>query len=188
MSELSANAFERVTQTQDIQGISRPSLSYWQDAWIRLKANRRALISLYIVIGLLLFTFFGPLVWNVDPAKQDVDQISQPPGANRSVTLVEEFSQWSGADIAVTEPIAFAQPPTTQAVRLVWQAMPGASGYRVYRNIFPTGPQLAYGLPLAALPGSQTYFEDRLDLSPREFFYTVVALDENGKTLRKPSP
>jgi oligopeptide transport system permease protein len=59
-----------------MHALSRPSLSYWQDAWIRLKANRRALISLYLVVGLLLFTLLGPLLWRVDPAAQDVDQIS----------------------------------------------------------------------------------------------------------------
>ena len=40
----------------------RPSRSYWQDAWQRLKANKRALVSLYLVVGLILFTFAGPLV------------------------------------------------------------------------------------------------------------------------------
>jgi oligopeptide transport system permease protein len=34
----------------------RPSRSYWQDAWARLKANRRAIASLYIIVFLMLFT------------------------------------------------------------------------------------------------------------------------------------
>ena len=49
---LAPDAFEKIEQTAQIHGISRPSLSYWQDDWIRLKANRRALYSLYLVIGL----------------------------------------------------------------------------------------------------------------------------------------
>jgi oligopeptide transport system permease protein len=61
-----SSAFQLLSDSQDIQVISRPSLSYWQDAWLRLKANRRALISLYLVLGLLLFTFFGPILWDVD--------------------------------------------------------------------------------------------------------------------------
>ena len=75
--------FERVSVDQGVQTISRPSLSYWRDAWVRLKANRRALASLYIVIALLLFTIAGPWVWTVDPAAQDLDQLSTPPGADR---------------------------------------------------------------------------------------------------------
>ena len=94
---LDPGAFTRIEQTEEIHGISRPSLSYWQDAWIRLKANNRALYSLYLVIGLLLFTFIGPVLWQVDPTAQDVEQISQPPGADRTITLVPEYSPWYGS-------------------------------------------------------------------------------------------
>ena len=63
MSEFTAASFAPLSDQQPSQVIARPSLSYWQDAWNRLRANRRALVSLYIVIGLLLFTVFGPVVW-----------------------------------------------------------------------------------------------------------------------------
>jgi hypothetical protein len=49
---------------------SRPSLSYWQDSWHRLRANRRAFLSLAIVIALGAFALVGPLVWTTDPAIQ----------------------------------------------------------------------------------------------------------------------
>jgi hypothetical protein len=35
--------FSPVGTEREAQTLSRPSLSYWQDAWLRLKANRRAL-------------------------------------------------------------------------------------------------------------------------------------------------
>ena len=183
-----SSAFEPLAIQQDIQGLSRPSLSYWQDAWIRLKANRRALFSLYIVIGLALFTIVGPMIWQVDPSVQDLDQISQPPGASRAVTLVPEASAWSGLDSAqgaAEQPanplgLHFADTPTTQHVRIIWDSIPGAQGYRIYRNIFPIGPTGALGLPLIETPANQTYFQDLLDLKPRDYYYSVVVLDENG--------
>jgi ABC-type antimicrobial peptide transport system permease subunit len=70
--------FSLVGTEREVQSLSRPSLSYWQDAWLRLKANRRALVSLFLVIGLLLFTLIGPWLWQVNPASQDLDQVSQP--------------------------------------------------------------------------------------------------------------
>ena len=73
------NDFERATVQSDIEQISRPSLSYWQDAWVRLKKNTRALVSLGIIILLAIFTLIGPLVWRVDPALQDLNQVSQAP-------------------------------------------------------------------------------------------------------------
>ncbi len=96
MAEVTHADFSPLVQAQDVQAISRPSLSYWQDAWNRLKANKRALLSLYLVIGLLLFTVAGPWVWRADPALQDLDQIGQPPGTDRRAVLVADFVSWDG--------------------------------------------------------------------------------------------
>lgn len=40
----------------------RKSMSYWQDAWRRLKKNRIAMVALGIIILFLLFAFVGPLL------------------------------------------------------------------------------------------------------------------------------
>ncbi len=182
-SNFNPSAFQRIEKSQQIHGITRPSRSYWQDAWIRLKANRRALYSLYLVIALLIFTFIGPFLWQVDPALQDVDQISQPPGADRTVTIVDEFQPWYGNPQAPGQGLRFVDTPNTQSVRLQWDPMPSAAGYRIYRNVYPIGPEKAYGLPLKENPEHQTYFQDRLDLQPRQYFYTIVALDAAGREL-----
>jgi len=133
--------FQPLMTEQRSQMLSRPSQSYWEDAWRRLKANRRALISLYIVVALLAFTLVGPLLWTIDPSAQDLDQISTPPLADRSATLVEPYRPWDGGSVLPLEPgLRLAEEPTTQAVRLLWDPMAGASAYRVYRNIFPMDP------------------------------------------------
>jgi oligopeptide transport system permease protein len=172
---------------REIHAISRPSLSYWQDAWIRLKANTRALISLYIILGLLAFTILGPIVWNVDPAAQDVDQISQPPFADRQALVVQAYQPWDGSSVGPIEPgLRLAEPATNQAVRLLWDAIPGASSYWLYRNILPVGPTDAMGLPLIELFGrDSTHFEDRLDLVPRTYYYTLLAEDGSGATIHR---
>ena len=87
-ASLQTNAFEPVTAERRVQQLTRPSLSYWQDAWLRLKRNRRALASLYIIVALLLFTTLGPFLWPIDPASQDVDQVSQTPWAARTAVIV----------------------------------------------------------------------------------------------------
>ena len=96
MSSLSPADFERISNSSEKENISRPSLSYWADAWIRLKANKRALLSLYLIVALLLFTIVGPLIWTIDPAFQDLDQISQPPGSNRLALIVDDYEPWAG--------------------------------------------------------------------------------------------
>ena len=187
-----ALSFEPVRIERDVETVSRPSLSYWQDAWIRLKANTRALISLYLVIGLLAFTIFGPLVWRMDPAVQDLDQISVPPGADRDVTVASAYVPWQGAtatplpaeqrgELAAPAGLVFVGPPTTRTVRLRWEPVPGAAAYRVFRNIFDPNPDGALGLPIGdVLNPVNVSFEDQLDLKPITYYYSVVALDGAG--------
>jgi len=179
--------FSPVGTEREVQALSRPSLSYWQDAWLRLKANRRALVSLFLVIGLLLFTLIGPWLWQVNPASQDLDQVSQPPGVDRSALVVDPYTPWLGGATAGTG-LRLAEPATTQSVRLAWDALPSARGHRVYRNLFPVGPELAYGIPRAEFFDNATLtFEDRLDIKPGTYYYTIVALNADGSLSRETS-
>ena len=186
MSSLSPSDFERITGHNEKESISRPSLSYWADAWLRLKANKRALFSLYLIITLLLFTVVGPLIWTVNPAFQDLDQISQAPGSSRLAVIIDDYEPWSGQSRSQEEGLHLAEDATTMAVRLVWDALPNSNGHRVYRNIFPVGAERAYGIPLAEyFDNSTLFFEDRLDLKPRRYYYSVVSLGENGELLEE---
>jgi oligopeptide transport system permease protein len=48
----------------------RKSMSYWQDAWRRLKKNHVAMVAFYIVIAIMLFAFLGPLFSQYDYDQQ----------------------------------------------------------------------------------------------------------------------
>jgi oligopeptide transport system permease protein len=200
--------FAPVTAQRVVHALTRPSLSYWQDAWIRLRRNRRAFYSLYLVLALLVFTVAGPWVWPVDPARQDLDQVSQPPGASRVARIVAPYEPWSTGrgvsgrgvgyvsgrgvgyvsdpllgvgDVSDPSSLVLAEPATTQAVRLLWSAVPEASGYRVYRNVFPPRTGAGLGLPLAEVyADSELRYEDRLDLEPQSYWYSIVSLDRLG--------
>jgi len=184
-TSLTPDRFAPLHVSERKHGISRPSLSYRQDAWRRLKENRRALISLYLVLGLLVFTLFGPLVWTVSPSAQDLDQVSQPPWADRNAVIVAPYRLWHGETTSLGAGLRTAEPPNTQAVRLIWDPLPqAAGGYRVYRNVFPIGEDRAYGLPLGErFDPELTYFEDRLDLKATNYFYSLVPLDTLGREL-----
>jgi oligopeptide transport system permease protein len=71
--------------------------------------------------------------------------------------------------------------PTTQAVRLQWQPVQGASGYVVYRSVYDPAPDRALGLPIGELlDAAAVSFEDRLDLQPLRYWYSIVVLDADG--------
>lgn len=185
MRTLRDTDFEPLESQSAAPLLVRPSRSYWQDAWIRLKSNRRALVSLYIVIALLVFTFLGPLVWRVDPALQDVDQISISPGADRSAIVVPAYEPWSDGEMASgfddSDGFRLAAEANTLGVRLVWDPMPGVDHYRIYRNHYPIDNAQALGLPLADITREGVYrYEDRLDLRARTYYYAVVALNDQG--------
>lgn len=184
MTDLSSTDFQPIEAHREVHAISRPSQSYWQDAWSRLKVNKRALVSLYLVIGLLLFTIAGPWVWRVDPAQQDLDQMSQPPGTDRSALIVSDYQPWNTDGLNFGEGLAVEGEATTQVVKLKWDALPGANGHRIYRNIFPIGPERSYGIPRAEFFDNKVVtFEDRLDLKPGTYYYVLVPLGPQGQLL-----
>jgi oligopeptide transport system permease protein len=181
--------FDKVKFERQAHAISRPSLSYWQDAWQRLRRNPRALISLWIVIALALFTVAGPWLWRVHPAAQDLDRISQAPGLPTTARIVEPFVAWPGVTLSDIPATASAVPSgltlvgeaTTQAVRIRWEPVADAAGYHVYRNIYDPSPDRALGLPIAEIfDPHRVSIEDRFDLDPSRYWYSVVAIDANG--------
>ncbi len=57
----------------------RPSLTYWQDTWRRLKKHRMAMVGLVGVIFISLFAIFGPLVTSISYSDQNLDFSNIPP-------------------------------------------------------------------------------------------------------------
>ncbi len=60
--EYTADMFKPVPK--DIEGaeaIVRPSVTYWQDAWRRLKQNRLAMVGLWVIVAITLIAIFGPM-------------------------------------------------------------------------------------------------------------------------------
>ena len=174
--------FSQAPPRQKADTISRPSLSYWQDAWLRLRRNKRALTSLYLICCLLVFTLLGPLVWTYDYTLQDLDSISQTPTFGTTALVVADPGLWEGVTLQDSTPLATAPAqaelgatsiyvegiPTTQYVRLSWDPVPGAAYYLIYRNDHrPESPE-DLGLPLPqrrhVARGAQRAADQALDL------------------------
>jgi len=181
--------FARAEPRRAEKGFARPSISYWQDAWRRLRRNPRALVSLGLVVALALFTIAGPWVWRVNPAAQDIDQISRPPGSAGTGRIVEPYIQWAGVTVetlptegsALATGVKLAEPATTQAVRLAWEPAANATGYHVYRNISSPRAGRGLGLPVGEIiDPHRVSFEDRFDLEAVRYWYSIVALDAKG--------
>ncbi|MCM3124844.1 ABC transporter permease [Mesobacillus sp. AQ2] len=59
--------------------INKPSLTFWQDAWMRVRKNKGALASLIVMVLLVLMAFIGPLISGKDFDTQKVSHNNLPP-------------------------------------------------------------------------------------------------------------
>src|SRR6476620_11237578 len=59
--------------------VSRPSLSYWQSVWIRLRQNKLAMFGLFTMIGLTVMAIIGPWISPHSIATPNYSMVNQPP-------------------------------------------------------------------------------------------------------------
>ncbi len=73
--------------------INRPSLTFWQDSWMRLRKNKGALFGMIVLILIVLMAIFGPIFSSHGLDDQDLSLSRMPP----KVQGLENFS-WLGLD------------------------------------------------------------------------------------------
>mgnify|MGYP000090262094 CR=1 FL=1 len=65
--------FKRVGYTkEEAERIDRPTISYWQDAWRRLKKNPVAMASLVVLGLILIMVIVGPYIRGYDFVSKNV--------------------------------------------------------------------------------------------------------------------
>lgn len=76
--ELSADDFIVVGKNiEKMESISRPSLTFWQEAWRRIRGNRAAYISLLVLISYGLLAIFAPMFSKYGFDQQDAYNMSK---------------------------------------------------------------------------------------------------------------
>ena len=89
--ELNDHLLQKIEKDKDnLNKVVRPSLTYWQDAWIKLRKNKVATVSLFIIMIYVLFAIFAPMLSNYDHVSQNA--------AARNLRPSSEH--WFGTDIA----------------------------------------------------------------------------------------
>ena len=44
------------------EAINKPSLNFWQDAWLRIRKNKAALVSMVVMALVIILAFVGPAI------------------------------------------------------------------------------------------------------------------------------
>lgn len=73
---------------EKIQENNKPSLGYWQDAWLRLKKDKMAMAGLCFIVFLMLLALIGPMLSSIGYADQDFNNVNAGP----------IYEHWFGTD------------------------------------------------------------------------------------------
>ncbi|WP_208590512.1 oligopeptide ABC transporter permease [Gracilibacillus suaedae] len=72
--------FKRVHLSDDAnEELSRPQLSFWKDAWIRLRKNTGAITGLIVIVFIILIAFIGPFMNEYTNEGANYDAAYLPP-------------------------------------------------------------------------------------------------------------
>ncbi len=78
--QLTADLFEPIpAQTGDNEAITRPSMTFWQDARKRLFKNPGAVVGLVILVSIILMAIFAPMFSKFDYKSQNIRHVKVPP-------------------------------------------------------------------------------------------------------------
>lgn len=114
---------------ENFNAITRPSLTYWQDAWIRLRKNKVAMLGLSIMIVYIILAIFGPYMTKFKYLTTDYSNTDALPSAQHWLgtdPLGRDLwaRVWSGARVSLT--IGFAVTLINQFIGIM---VGGFSGY-----------------------------------------------------------
>lgn len=78
VSKIDSSKFRRVGKNiEKMEAISRPNLTYWKDAWRRIKQNKAAFMGLIIIIVYVILAIFGPMISGYDYTEINSSKMNQ---------------------------------------------------------------------------------------------------------------
>src|SRR6478609_3554666 len=80
LEQLPPEKFERITiDSSNAERISKPSLSFWQDAWLRIRKNKAAVVSVFVLFLFIIMSLVGPHLNGRDGDEQTLRHANLPP-------------------------------------------------------------------------------------------------------------
>lgn len=128
---------------------SEPSLSFWQDAWRRLKQNKLAMVGLGIILLLIIMAIVGPSINNYTYEQQHLTLKNLPPSAEFWFGT-DNFGRdlftrtWYGARISLF--IGITAALIDLIIGVIWGGVAGFYGGKV-DEVMMRFCDILYGLP-----------------------------------------
>lgn len=148
---LTPDLFEPVAQDlQEREEISGPPISFWKDAWSRLKKNRGAVVGLGIIVVLILLAAIGLYLVPYSPYTQRLDVAFQGPSGEHWFGT-DEFGRdlwarvWEGTRVSLY--IAFLAAFLDLIMGVAYGAISAYSGGRV-DSVMQRVLEILMGIPI----------------------------------------
>ncbi|MCM8711991.1 ABC transporter permease [Clostridium sp. SYSU_GA19001] len=149
--EFSKELFEKVAESEkNSEEIVRPSLTFWQDSWRRLKENKLAIAGLFFVIFITLLAIFGPMFSKFDYSTQDFSVANQGPSSTHWFGT-DKFGRdifirvLYGARISLT--VGYAASVLNLIIGIIYGGVSGYFGGRI-DNIMMRIVEILYAIPM----------------------------------------
>lgn len=133
----------------DVDHIAKPSVSYWKDAWIRLRQNKLSMAGLIVLILLILMAVFGPIISPYSYDHQVLTNGNQAPSSEHwfgTDNLGRDMftRTWNGARISLF--VGFMAAFIDFIIGVAYGGFSGYKGGRV-DNFMMRIIEILYGLP-----------------------------------------
>lgn len=163
MTQLNEAQFTHVGKRLDQSGkIARPTTTYMQDAWRRLRANKIAMASIVLLVVVLLFAVIGPRLSQFTSSQQDPTSINNAPNATHlfgtdSMGRDLFVRCWEGARVSLF--IAFVAAVINLLIGVLYGGISGFLGGRTdlimmrFVEIVTTVPDLLWVILLMVILG-----------------------------------
>lgn len=80
LKKLPADSFDRIqVDSSQAERITKPSVSFWKDAWYRIKKNKAAIVSVFILAFIIFMSLIGPYIGPHDAETQTITHANLPP-------------------------------------------------------------------------------------------------------------
>lgn len=140
---------ERDTTVETKKVDAEPSLSFWQDAWRRLKQNKLAMAGLWAIILLIIMSIIGPWINEFTYQQQNLASKNLSPGSEHWFGT-DSFGRdlftrtWYGARISLF--IGIAAAIIDLIIGVIWGGIAGYYGGKV-DEMMMRFCDILYGLP-----------------------------------------
>ncbi|MFE8696374.1 ABC transporter permease [Cytobacillus sp. FJAT-53684] len=154
MMQISKDKFQLVgTKISEAEKISKPSLSFWKDVFIRFRKNKLAMFGLILLAILIFMAIFGPYMTEYDYRTNDLTNKNQAPSSEHWFGTDDlgrdVFARtWEGARISIF--IGVAAALIDLFIGVLWGGISGYKGGRTDEMMMRFADVL-YGVPYLLL-------------------------------------